>query len=54
MLGKQVGSVLVFKYKIKVYVEDAIPEDMPVGKFSLESEVENGEKLIISRLVKTR
>ena len=44
MLGKQVGSVLVFKYKIKVYVEDAIPEDMPVGKFSLESEVENGEK----------
>lgn len=44
LLGKQVGSVLVFKYKIKVYVEDAIPEDMPVGKFSLESEVENGEK----------
>lgn len=44
MLGKQVGAVLVFKYKIKVYVEDAIPEDMPVGKFSLESEVENGEK----------
>lgn len=44
MLGKQVGSVLVLKYKIKVYVEDAIPEDMPVGKFSLESEVENGEK----------
>lgn len=44
-LGKQVGNVLVFKYRIKIDTGYSIPEEMmPIGKYFLESEVENGIK----------
>lgn len=44
MLGKKIGNVLVFKYRVRfsTLVEDA--DLAPVGKYSLESEVENGVK----------
>lgn len=45
LLGKQVGNVLVFKYRIKIDTNFVIPDDMmPIGKYSLQSEVEDGVK----------
>lgn len=45
LLGKQVDNVLVFKYRIKIETNYSIPDEMmPIGKYFLESDVEEGVK----------